>query len=218
MQKVKIMIEVTLTNCSYMGLVDPLRKHKIPLPANDTELDKIIQSEAYFVDKFGYLTVTPKSHNRFREYVCQSKLGLVNGGYQQLQAIWKTLTPEVSKKNASAMKSDLPFHIWGYIEGDDIFYFENKDEKIRTIWDLRFYSHDQSTIYCDYGTLSELHGCYHVAECAKLSSDKELLLHQVRMRELFQEFNFKVSPDLINFSTYVDDKKHECFYFKLERI
>lgn len=59
------------------------------LPKNDQELDQLIQYQAQFSKKFHCIEVGKKSYNRYREWVCQALLGMVNGGYQQLQKKWE---------------------------------------------------------------------------------------------------------------------------------
>lgn len=59
------------------------------LPKNDQELDQLIQYQAQFSKKFHCIEVGKKSYNRYREWVCQALLGMVSGGYQQLQKKWE---------------------------------------------------------------------------------------------------------------------------------
>ncbi|CAH6988520.1 conserved hypothetical protein [Vibrio chagasii] len=61
-----------------------------PLPKDEAGLDALVAYHSQFTDKYWSVKTGGKSSDRFRDYVCESLLGMTNGGYQQLLAIWKT--------------------------------------------------------------------------------------------------------------------------------
>ena len=60
------------------------------LPKNESELKEIVDYHAQFTAKYFCIELgkSNKSQHRFRDWVCESMLGMTSGGYQQLQSIW----------------------------------------------------------------------------------------------------------------------------------
>lgn len=65
-------------------------KFTLELPKNENELNELISYHKQFTAKYYSIEPTSKSFQRFRDYVCESLLGMTNGGYQQLLSIWKS--------------------------------------------------------------------------------------------------------------------------------
>ncbi|MGD1524141.1 hypothetical protein [Vibrio owensii] len=64
-------------------------KFTLELPRNDAELNELIHYHMQFTSKYYSIAPTGEKSDRFRDYICESLLGMTNGGYQQLQSIWK---------------------------------------------------------------------------------------------------------------------------------
>lgn len=82
------------------------------LPQNDIELNALIAEQKPFIKKYFDINITAKSDNKFRDYVCESLLGMTNGGYQQLQASWGAVqSASVSGELKESLES-LPSAFW----------------------------------------------------------------------------------------------------------
>lgn len=213
------MIEVQLPNVTYIGLCLEKTGHNTPPPANDVELNKIIESEKKYIEKYGYVTITKKSLTRFRDYVCESKLGFTNGGYQELKSLWRDIEDKKIHVLSHDPESDLPSTLWAKFADDEFHYFTNKDGKIMNIFELRFIKAESGFVAHDYGTLTRLLKKYQVVECAKLVTEgKESEIKLEKIERDLEESGLTPAYKLINKSAIVDSSVHEGFYIKLQSI
>jgi hypothetical protein len=77
----------TIENCLYENINSKGNKSAFPLPVTTSELTALIErKKAPLSDIYG-ITVTSKSKNKARDFICRMLLEL-DGGYQQLKGIW----------------------------------------------------------------------------------------------------------------------------------
>ena len=127
------MRKVILPTVSYMGLVRKVEERNngaILPPINDAELNKIIDSQKYFIAKYKYASISWKSFSTFRDYICESLLGMSHGGYQQLQAIWKAQASLLKAVDNAVFENkefigNLPSEIWCFINDSNDLMFSS---------------------------------------------------------------------------------------------
>ncbi|PSV00450.1 hypothetical protein [Photobacterium kishitanii] len=94
--------------------IKPVSKFTLEhLPRNDEELNELIQYHAQFTSKYHGIDFRICT-DRFRDYVCESFLGMTNGGYQQLRQFWLKSTNDLDNADSltEALLEKLPSTIY----------------------------------------------------------------------------------------------------------